>query len=185
MGLFKRINDVVRGTANLMIDTNQRFETAVADINAGNYTADRLTSDVTSTWLNSFRLLLRFWRPLSDEVLPTIVITTPGATVPGATGITGTGSLLEPVPLGTAVDVTELAFLGWSPATLSPVSNVSQIPTLAMVTPVPATDMDALRQRVTVTLDVPSTAPPPQQGVYQGFVLIGQAPVAIVVARIV
>ena len=186
MGLFKRISDVVRDTSNLLIDANQRFETAVTKINARppTYTANNLTEDVTQTALKSFLLLLKFWKPLSDETLPTITITTPAAAVPGAMGISGTGSLIEPVPVGTALDVTDLAFLGWLPATAAPVANVSQIPPLPMTTPIPPADTDALRQRVTVYLNVPAAAPAPQQGIYQGFVLIGQAPVAIVIARL-
>lgn len=184
MGLFKRVSDVVNATTVLAIDVNRRFEQAIRDINANAYTADRFTQDVAATTLKSMNILLRFWRPLTDEVLPTIVITTNAVAVPGATGISGTGSLMEPVPVGTSVDVSDLVFLGWAPPTATPVPNVSQIPTLPMVSPVPAAAMDGFRQRITVTLNVPLGAPYPQQGIYQGFAMIGQAPVAIVVARI-
>lgn len=184
MALFKRMNDVIRDTSNLLIDMNGRFQTAVQDINSSSYTADRLTEDVTKTALGTFLLWLKFWRPLSDDTLPTIMITAPAASIPGATGLGGTGSLLEPIPLGTNPTVTDLAFLGWSPATTSPVPDVSTISTLAMTSPVPDGEMDALRQRITVRLNVPAAASTPQQGTYEGFVLVGSAVVAIVKARV-
>lgn len=194
MGLFQRIQDVATDASLLLLDANRRFRLALDKINRnipGPYTANDLTDDVTHTAVNVALFWLKFLRPLRDPALPTLTISAPAGTIPGAKGLSGTVTLDTPVTgtlSGTAgptppppVTVTPLVFLGWSvvPAATDP----KTVAPLAMKSPVPDSDMDPLRQEITVFLNVPAAAPMPEQGLYQGFVLVGQAPAAIVVVR--
>jgi hypothetical protein len=149
---------------------------------APSYNANDLVKDVTQTGLEWLKLWLKFLKPLSDPTLPTLTITAPVATIPGNAGLTGTVSLTDTVPLNTSPTVTPLVFMGWSVLPAAG-TDASQIPALAMKSPIPDADMDPLRQDLTVYLAVPNAAPVPQQGIYQGFVLLGQTPLAIVVVR--
>ncbi len=182
MGLLQRIQDVVNDTTLLLLDTNNRFRDALQDINkpVPTYTADRLTTDVTQTALRSLQLWMKFLKPLSDPLLPTAIITAPAAAIPGNIGLHATVSVTECVPNNILPTVTPLVFVGWS--VVPAATDASQVPPLAARTPIPAADMDPLRQQLDVYLDVPA-AQVVQRGTYQGFVLVGQAPIAGVVVR--
>jgi hypothetical protein len=184
MGLFQRLQDVVNESTTLLLDSNTRAREALKKINRNppTYTANNLVEDVTQTALGSLKLWLKFWKPLSDPVLPTVTITAPANTIAGNAGLMGTVSLTDSVPVGVSPDVTSLVFTGWT-VLPAPGTDASQIPPLAMKTPIPDAEMDPLRQQLTVTLNVPAAAPVPQRGIYQGFVLLGQAPLAVVVVR--
>jgi hypothetical protein len=182
MGLLQRIQDVVNDTTLLLIDTNVRFRRALERINrpVPNYTADDLTTDITQTALRSLQLWMKFWKPLSDPLLPTAIITAPAGAIPGNVGLHATVSVTESVPNNILPTVTPLVFVGWSAVPAAPV-DASQVPPLMARSPIPAADMDPLRQQLDVYLNV--AAGPVQQGTYQGFVLVGQAPIAGVVVR--
>jgi hypothetical protein len=184
MGLFQRVQDVVFESTLLLLESNNRVMEALQKINKTppTYTANDLVEDVTQTALRSLKLWVKFWKPLSDPVLPTLTITAPANTIPGNTGLNGTVSITESVPIWVSPTVTPLVFMGWS-VLPPPGTDASQIPPLAMISPIPDADMDPLRQQLTVRLAVPGAAPVPQGGIYQGFVLLGQAPLAIVAVR--
>jgi hypothetical protein len=184
MGLFQRLQDVVNDSTLLLLDSNKRVMDALAKINTPTptYKADDLVQDVTQTALRSLKLWLKFWKPLSDPVLPTLTIAAPVGTIVGNTGLSGTVSLTDSVPLGASPTVTLLVFMGWS-VLPAPGTDASQIQPLAMKSPIPDSDMDSLRQQLTVFLAVPTGAPVPQKGIYQGFVLFGGVPLAVVVVR--
>ena len=166
MGLFQRLQDVTKASSDLLIKSNQNVVKALQKIDkpVPTYHADDLVTDVTQFSLGLLKVWLTFWKPLSDPVLPTVTITAPAATIPG----------------GTYPTVTSLVFMGWSTLP-APGTDASQIPPLAMTSPLVAADIGPLGQDLTVHLAVPSTAPVPQQGIYQGFVQLGTAPLAVVV----
>jgi|SRR5579862_225514 len=181
MGLLQRTQDIVTDTAQLLIDVNNRFTTALSKINTAvpTYDADDLVEDVTQVGLKTLLLWLKFWQPMSDPLLPTLTITDSAANIKNG-GLNGTVSLARSIPVGVNPTVTPLVFVGWS--VVPAAKDASQIPPLAMKTPIPDADMDALRQQVTVYLSAPS-APSVERGLYQGFVLIGSAPIATVVVQ--
>src|SRR5262245_28226806 len=141
MGLFQRLQDVVNESTTLILDSNARAIEALKKINKSppTYTADNLVEDVTQTALRSLKLWLKFWKPLSDPVLPTLTITAPASTIAGNTGLMGNVSLTDSIPLGVSPTVTPLVFMGWSvlPALGT---DASQITPLAMKSPIPDTD---------------------------------------------
>jgi hypothetical protein len=182
MSLLKRLQDVVTDTALLLIDTNNRFRDALGRINHAPplYTANDLTTDVTQTALRTLQLMMKFWTPLSDPLLPTVTISYPANLIPGNIGLHATVSLTASVPLYMSPSVTPLVFMGWS--VVPGPTDASQVPPLAAKSPIPDTDLDVLRQQIDVTLNVPMGYRV-ERGTYQGFVLLGQDPVAVVVVR--
>jgi hypothetical protein len=184
MGLLQRIQEVITDTTFLLIDTNNRFRDALERINSNppSYSADDLTTDITQTALRSMQLWMRFWKPLSDPQLPTAFISAPAGGIAGNAGLHAAVSVTEPVPLAVSPIVSPLVFMGWS--TVPPVNTVdaTQIEPLRALTPIPDANMDPLRQRLDVFLNVPIAAKV-QQGMYQGFVSVGGAPIAVVVVH--
>ena len=183
MSLLQRIQDTIQDTTGLMIFTNRVFRRALSEINsaAPSYTANDLVRDVTQVWLRSLIVGMRLSRPLSDPLLPTVTISALAANIPGSVTLNGTVSITDVIPPGTLPVITPLALVGWTQATAAP-TDASQVPPLA-TKPVIDADLDPLRQQITVWLQVPIGAQVEQNGVYQGFVMVGSAPVAVVTVR--
>jgi hypothetical protein len=180
MGLFQRVQDVVNGTSQLLLDGHTRWKDALTKINANppTYTADNFTEDVTQMALKTLFLGMKLWRPLGDPMLPTVSISALANKVGGATG---DASLVDVIAPGVNLTVTNLVFIG-APDSVPPNPDPVNVPPLLPAAAPNPQFMDPLRQQIRVTLAAPGAAP--QTGIYQGYVLNAQNPVAVVVARI-
>jgi hypothetical protein len=184
MGLSTQIQAAVKGMAQLASSSNKIFNDAVAKINTPtpSYTADDLTHDVTQIGLQALLLWLKFWMPVGDPVLPTAVVSVQHTKIRGKSP-TGFVSVAEPIDPAATISVTPLAFVGWSQVPAA--KDASQIAPLSATAAPQASD--PLRQDLVVTLTVPNSAPVPEQGLYQGFVMVGTGagthPVAIVLVQ--
>ena len=193
MSLFQRIQDLASETTKLLLDANAKFNQAIADITHqpnSLYTADRLTDDVTSLGVRLLKVWLTLGRPLADPTLPTISMAKQAPTIVGGAPIVGVGSLSRPVDVGVDPTVTKLVFIGFPDTAIPVPAGMDQIPPLPMrnvVAPNPNPSpifLDALRQQIQVDVDVAAIAAQPQQGIYQGYVLVAQDPIAVVVMRV-
>lgn len=191
MNLAQQIQDLSLKTTKLLLDANSIFNGAITAITAqpNTYTANQLTQDVTTLSADFLRVLLALW-PWADPTLPTISITNPAATLPGSAGVVGAASLARSVDPSVQPTVTNLVFLGLPNAPVpTPAGGFPPIPMLNVAPPAPnATPRfldGGLRQQILVEVDGASIAVAPQRGIYQGYVLVGQDPVAVVVLRAV
>lgn len=186
MGLLKRIEDLIFETAQLLMGFNARTTAALTKINANppTYSADDLTRDLTQSGLDTLKLWLKFWKPLSDPTLPTLVIT--GAQTSGGGTASGEVSLGDPVPLGVNPGATPLVFVGDPASPAPPNPSAVMVQSLPPVTGSPSF-LDPLRQRLTLQVTL---APGQQRGIYHGLILLNAAlpaspPIATVIARVV
>jgi len=191
MDLSQQIQDLSSKTTKLLVDANSIFNNAINLITQqpNAYTANQLTQDVSTLGADWVRVLMALW-PWADPTLPTISLVKPAAALPGS-NVAGSASLARSVDPAVQPVVTNLVFLGLPNAAVpTPAGGFPPIPMVNVPPPTPAhpnpspSFLDGgLRQQIQVEVDGSSIAAAPQRGIYQGYVLVGDVPVAVVVLR--
>jgi hypothetical protein len=193
MDVSQQIQDLSNKTTKLLLDANSIFNNAITLITQqpNAYTADQLTKDVSTLGADWVTVLMSLW-PWADPMLPTISIVKPAVALPGSAGVGGSASLARSVDPAVQPTVTNLVFLGLPNAAVpTPALGFPPIPMRNVAPPMPNPTPKFLdggiRQQIFVEIDgttipVPP-APAPQRGIYQGYVLVGDVPVAVVVLR--